>query len=57
MKLSKYWKAAAGALAAALSALVTASLDDVVTTSEWYGILAAAALGSGIVYAAPANKA
>jgi hypothetical protein len=52
----KYWKAIAGAVAGALSALVAVAADDVITKGEWYAVLGALVFGSGLVYAAPANK-
>lgn len=56
MFLTKYWKAAAGAVAGALSALVAVSADDVISQGEWYAVLAGLVFGSGLVYAAPANS-
>lgn len=48
-------KAIAGGLVGALTALGTALIDGAVTPAEWVSVALAAIIGSGIVYAAPAN--
>lgn len=61
MNLSTYSKAVAGALVGGLTALslaFTAGSDggSAVTPSEWVTVALAVVIGTGIVYAAPANK-
>lgn len=55
MKISPYYKAAAGFLVGAVTALVGAT-DGGVTGQEWLTVLVAGLAGSGLVYVAPKNK-
>ena len=53
--IANYWKAIAGALAGAVGAAIPLVAEGL-TLEEGLVILAAALTGSGLVYAAPANK-
>ena len=55
MKISPYYKAAAGFIVGAATALVGAS-DGGVTAQEWLTVLVAGIAGSGLVYVAPKNR-
>lgn len=55
-KLAPYSKAVAGAFVGGLTALATGLADGVVEPVEWVAVALATILGTGIVYAAPANK-
>lgn len=55
MKISPYYKAAAGFAVGAATALIGAS-DGGVTAQEWLTVLVAGLAGSGLVYVAPKNR-
>lgn len=60
MKIQRYWKAIAGALAPGAVAIVWAVTGDsvdgsTITTSEWILAVCAIIISGGAVYAAPAN--
>lgn len=55
MRPSRYAKAIVAAIAAASAAAVTATQDDLITTTEWITIAVAALGALGVTYAVP-NK-
>lgn len=53
MTITPYRKAVAAAIVAFGGALATASIDGGVSAGEWFGIVAAALVAGGGVYAVP----
>lgn len=53
MRVSRYWKAVAAALAAGLGALATAAQDDVISMQEWVTVAIAALGALGVTWAVP----